>query len=269
MSQSGGALKNIRDCNVYLWLDNNIPFYVGIGYDKRLRSKERNKWATNRRKQAENEGKFRQEVILIGSRKSCSETEKLLIRTYGTVVNGGLLFNFTEGGDGGVDKDLLPLGSLQRIVDGGIRGAAKARELGVGFWGLNMPLIRVENGKKSGKLAVDTGQLEKARSLIDYSSMVEGMKNRGTLLGLSNKSKVSITDGISTKMISQTEPLPEGWRFGDAGGKSKGATKSALTLWEDPNHPELGVHNAGNLVKRQKSLGFPHSKENRRKANEY
>jgi hypothetical protein len=70
-------------------------------------------------------------------------------------------------------------------------------------------------------------------------------------------------------MISQTEPLPEGWRFGDAGGKSKGATKSALTLWEDPNHPELGVHNAGNLVKRQKSLGFPHSKENRRKANEY
>ena len=35
--------------------------------------------------------------------------------------------------------------------------------------------------------------------------------------------------------------------------------------FEDPDHPEIGRHNAGNLVKKQKALGFPHGKENRRK----
>ena len=34
----------------------------------------------------------------------------------------------------------------------------------------------------------------------------------------------------------------------------------------DPEHPELGSHNAGNLVKIQKSKGLPHGKENRRRA---
>ena len=92
---------SIRDCNVYLWLDDNTPFYVGIGGDKRLSQVKRNKWATNRRKQAESQGSFRQEVVLQGSRSACNETEKLLISAYGSVVNGGLLFNFTEGGDGG------------------------------------------------------------------------------------------------------------------------------------------------------------------------
>jgi hypothetical protein len=35
------------------------------------------------------------------------------------------------------------------------------------------------------------------------------------------------------------------------------------TLWEDPNHPELGQHRAGLLVRKQKKLGHPHGKENR------
>lgn len=33
--------------------------------------------------------------------------------------------------------------------------------------------------------------------------------------------------------------------------------------WYDPDHPELGQHNAGVLVKKQKKLGYPHGKENR------
>jgi len=36
-------------------------------------------------------------------------------------------------------------------------------------------------------------------------------------------------------------------------------------LYEDPDHPEIGLHNAGNLVKNQKRLGLPHEKANRRK----
>jgi hypothetical protein len=42
-------------------------------------------------------------------------------------------------------------------------------------------------------------------------------------------------------------------------------TKAATTMWEDPLHPEIGTHNAGNLVQRQRKLGLPHGKENRKK----
>ena len=41
---------------------------------------------------------------------------------------------------------------------------------------------------------------------------------------------------------------------------------SAHTLWEDPDHPEIGKHNAGNLVQKQRALGYPCEKENRRRA---
>ena len=40
---------------------------------------------------------------------------------------------------------------------------------------------------------------------------------------------------------------------------------STSQKWEDPDHPELGSHNAGNLVKIQRKKGLPHGKENRRK----
>ena len=51
----------------------------------------------------------------------------------------------------------------------------------------------------------------------------------------------------------------------DETGKSLHAKKMAITLFEDPDHPELGHHNAGNLAKKQKALGLPHGKENRRR----
>lgn len=256
-----------QQCNVYLWLDNNVPFYVGIGGDKRLLSKKRNKWATNRRQQAEERGSFRQEVILAGSRPACCSTEELLISTYGSVVNGGLLFNFTPGGDGGIDKSLLPPESMDRIISGGIKGSKKAKEMGVGFWSPEMTEIRKQNGVLSGNLAVESGQLEKARSCIDYDSMRPEMEERGRLMGEANKGKIAITDGITTKMIPEGQEIPEGWNKGDSGYKRKGAVKASFLVWEDPDHPEIGQHNAGNLVKRQKSLGLPHSKENRRQVN--
>ena len=39
------------------------------------------------------------------------------------------------------------------------------------------------------------------------------------------------------------------------------------TFWGDPDHPELGAHRAGHLVRKQKKLGYPHSKENRIRVN--
>jgi hypothetical protein len=47
--------------------------------------------------------------------------------------------------------------------------------------------------------------------------------------------------------------------------KGIGARKTNSTLWEDPDHPELGKLPPGPLTRRQKSLGLPHGKENRRK----
>jgi len=35
--------------------------------------------------------------------------------------------------------------------------------------------------------------------------------------------------------------------------------------WFDPDHPDLGEHNAGVLVRKQKKMGYPHGKENRRR----
>ena len=54
-------------------------------------------------------------------------------------------------------------------------------------------------------------------------------------------------------------------------GRSVHSVKSAERMcakgWEDPDHPELGIHNAGNLVQLQKRKGLPHSKKNRVKVN--
>ena len=89
------------DCSVYIWYEGNRPFYVGMGNSRRLKNRQRNPHATIRRKKAEQAGIFRQEVVLSGSRKSCEETEKFLISFYGSVTEGGLLFNFSAGGEGG------------------------------------------------------------------------------------------------------------------------------------------------------------------------
>jgi hypothetical protein len=53
-----------------------------------------------------------------------------------------------------------------------------------------------------------------------------------------------------------------GVRGGSKGGPVGGKTTSSQ-LWVDPDHPELGLQNAGNLVRMQKRRGFPHAKENR------
>jgi hypothetical protein len=41
------------------------------------------------------------------------------------------------------------------------------------------------------------------------------------------------------------------------------AKKGASTLWVDPNHPELGYQNAGNLARMQRSRNLPAGSENR------
>ncbi len=47
--------------------------------------------------------------------------------------------------------------------------------------------------------------------------------------------------------------------------RGSGARVTNSTLWEDPDHPELGQLPPGPLVMRQKARGLPCGKENRRK----
>ena len=51
-----------------------------------------------------------------------------------------------------------------------------------------------------------------------------------------------------------------------SGGKVGGPLGGRLVSsqkWVDPSHPELGAHNAGNLVRMQKRRGLPHGPKNR------
>jgi hypothetical protein len=43
----------------------------------------------------------------------------------------------------------------------------------------------------------------------------------------------------------------------------KGGIAAGNSKWMDPQHPELGVHNAGVLARKQRASGFPASKETR------
>ncbi len=135
--------------------------------------------------------------------------------------------------------------------EGGKKGGQKCKEEGIGFlgatsdqrkqWGLKGNQTQKELGvgvhapgvrEKSGRKAVD----EKLGMFKDLEKSVkkahEVMKERKT--------------GIYT-------------------GDGKMSRKAGLTLFEDPDHPELGQHNAGNLVQKQKARGLPHGKQNRRR----
>ena len=95
--------------------------------------------------------------------------------------------------------------------EAGLKGAAKIQEIRVG---IHAPGNAAKGGRAGGKVAVESGQLTRART-------------------------------------------PESVR--------KGGVAAGNTLYADPDHPELGHHNAGVLVRKQRKLGYPSEKENRRR----
>jgi len=46
---------------------------------------------------------------------------------------------------------------------------------------------------------------------------------------------------------------------------SRAAAVNNVTQWYDPDHPELGLHNAGNLAQIQRKFGYPSAPGNRKK----
>jgi len=99
---------------------------------------------------------------------------------------------------------------------------------------LERPEVFVAAGRKGGAITRDNGNLDRARAMRDQ----EKLKDRARKM--------------SSKAFSVLlEKNPDHQRI------------ISLQKWADPHHPELGQHNSGNLVKKQKALGYPHGKENR------
>jgi hypothetical protein len=225
------------ECHVYVWYDKYRPFYVGIGGDSRLKSTKRNKQATSRRKRAETLGTFRQEIILTGSRKNCSEVEKLLIYTYGSVSKGGLLFNFTEGGDGGDTFSAQTPERKEEIVRkiresqdpevrkkcgqlGGPVSAQINKERGNGPWD--------PDWAKKGTIASIKSRLEnpdewREISIKGAQSSWEGeagIRHREinaaacSETGKKNKGRVWVNDGTEEKTIGGSQTTPKGFTEG-------------------------------------------------------
>jgi hypothetical protein len=145
-------MPSIRECRVYLWLDKNIPFYVGIGSVKRSKCRRHNKQAEGRRRKAEINQTFKIEYVFVGSRTSCSDIESFLISSYGSVTSGGILFNFTPGGDGGVSSSMLPEDSLKRMIRGCKRGGETTHLRHPGITKDRCRTLGEKHGKKNGKV---------------------------------------------------------------------------------------------------------------------
>jgi hypothetical protein len=83
--------------------------------------------------------------------------------------------------------------------------------------------------------------------------------------------------GVGALFASSTQLSEWGRIGGSRGGSSglnanldyvrersgRGGRKVAAILYVDPNHPELGAQNAGNLVKMQRKRNLPSGPENR------
>jgi hypothetical protein len=79
-----------------------------------------------------------------------------------------------------------------------------------------------------------------------------------------NESGKSIFALKATKNLNK-EKNENGKSVNAVKGGKKGSAILHTQKWEDPDHPELGKQNPGNLVRMQKRRGLPHGKENRRK----
>ena len=131
------------------------------------------------------------------------------------------------------------------------KGRVTQRENKIGFHGAEfqqserMKDIRKKNGKKSGDLAASSGQLAAARAKIDPEKRRETCRQTALKIAAEGRGLGAIPYEVRAARSS-------------INGKAVCASK-----WIDPDHPELGEHNPGNLAKLQKRLGLPHGKENR------
>jgi len=131
------------------------------------------------------------------------------------------------------------------------KGRKTAKERGTGFYDADfqqsdkMKKLRKDNGKKSGNLAVENGQLAAARANIDPEKRREACRQTANLLKEEGRGLGSIPYEERSQRSKDT------------------MAKTNASQWVDPDHPEIGAHNPGNLARIQRKFGYPSSKENR------
>jgi hypothetical protein len=78
------------------------------------------------------------------------------------------------------------------------------------------------------------------------------------------RTQAGVKGGLANKGVPKNFTAEEREKRADSARARN--QKMNNTIYEDPDHPEIGRHNLGNLVKAQKRAGLPHGKEYRREA---
>jgi hypothetical protein len=131
------------------------------------------------------------------------------------------------------------------------KGRQVQREKGIGFHDPEfqhsemMQEIRRQNGIKVSQTPEAALRLAAARDKVDPEKRRILARERALKLEAEGRGLGSI-------------PYEERAARARINGKAVCASK-----WMDPDHPEIGTHNPGNLAKLQRRLGYPHGKENR------
>lgn len=157
--------------------------------------------------------------------------------------------------------------------DGRKRGREKQKEMGVGLYSPDLHTFELksnagkkgiqetirrnpnhqENAGRSGGLkARDSGHLDRIRLLRDPEEHRECGRRLGLLARDSGHlERIRTPEHQKAAFAALLRKKPNHQR------------DIALQKWEDPDHPELGQHNAGVLARKQKALGYPHGPGNR------
>lgn len=131
------------------------------------------------------------------------------------------------------------------------KGRQTAKEQGTGFYdpefqnSPEMQEVRRRNGLRTGRQATVNGQLAAARAKIDPVKRANTC--RETALRME-------AEGRGLGAIPYEERSARSSVVLGKVNKSK---------WIDPDHPELGAHNPGNLAQLQRKHGYPNEKANR------
>lgn len=159
------------------------------------------------------------------SEKGWKEAKLLENRLILPDLNNPLCLNESAGG----------IMSLESCREGGRKGAVTANTL--------KHQVKDEKGRSISVM----GMNKKIHSVLNG----EGKSIHGVLAA--NRLNLDKTPEGKSKAAS---------KGGKTGGPIGGLTTSAQ-MWIDPDHPELGAQNAGNLVRMQKRRGYPCSLINR------
>ena len=114
--------------------------------------------------------------------------ETHLISYYGSVANGGLLANFTPGGDGLKGKEYLTEGSLNRMIEGGRKGGYASK-----------PTLEVHKlgGVAQGRRNAESGHLDRLAEL--NAKTWEFLNPEGDFITFRNLSRFCKDNGLSAK----------------------------------------------------------------------